>query len=133
VAEIESVSLRRGACYGPCPIYQVTLRRDGTATWHGDTFSQRLGDYRGEVFEEDFVKLAGFIEQSGFFEWADRYEVEVTDNPEYELEVERGDERRKVVQYATDEPRDFWTIATLIDGLCFGIEWVPQVNEVQPT
>lgn len=125
VTETVSVSLRRGACYGPCPIYQVTLRRDGAAIWHGEAFTPRIGDYRGQISEDDFANLADFIDRCGFHTWSDRYEIEVTDNPEDEIEVIRDGESKKVVQYATDEPRDFWTIATLIDGICFGVEWTP--------
>lgn len=121
-----SVSLRRGPCFGTCPTYQVTLRRDGAAIWHGGTFSPRIGDYQGRVSESDFAKLANFTEGCGFYTWSDRYETDVTDNPEYELETIRGSETKKVVQYATDEPGDFWTIATLVDGICFGVEWTPK-------
>ena len=78
---------------------------------------------KGRVSESDFAKLANFIEGCGFYTWSDRYETDVTDNPEYELETIRGSETKKVVQYATDEPGDFWTIATLVDGICFGVEW----------
>lgn len=48
----------------------------------------------------------------------------MTDNPTYELEVQRGRDRRKVVQYASDEPPDFWVIAALVDSIASRIEWV---------
>jgi hypothetical protein len=102
----------------------VTLKRDGSAHWRGEAFT-RLGSYRGELFEGDFENLAAFIERSGFFDWADRYAEEVTDNAEYALEVVRHGRTKRVEQYATDEPRDFWTIATLVDGVASLIEWVP--------
>src|SRR6185503_5111354 len=35
-AEITSVKLERGACFGRCPVYDVTLAADGTAVWNGD-------------------------------------------------------------------------------------------------
>lgn len=124
MSSIEAITLRRGECYGPCPVYSVTLRRDGSAIWRGEAFTSRLGSYPGEVFEGDFENLAAFIERCGFFDWADRYAEEVTDNPEYVLEVVRQGTTKRVVQYATEEPQDFWTIATLIDGVASLIEWM---------
>jgi hypothetical protein len=126
MTSIEAVTLRRGACYGPCPVYSITLRRDGLATWRGEAFISRLGSHQGEVFEGEFENLAALIERCGFFDWADRYAEDVTDNPEYVLEVARQGKAKRVVQYATDEPQDFWTIATVIDGVASLIEWQPE-------
>jgi hypothetical protein len=120
---IEAVTLRRGACFGPCPIYTVTLRRDGTAQWFGERFVSRLGRFTGEVYEADFERLCRVIEEVGFFSWSDRYAEEVTDASEDELEVLTDGESKRVIQYATDEPPEFWVIATLVDGIASGIEW----------
>lgn len=112
--------------YGPCPVYSVKLGRDGSASWRGEAFTSRLGFYRGEIFEGDFENLAALIERLGFFDWGERYAEDLTDNPECVLEVVRRGMSKRVVQYATDEPPDFWTIATLIDGVASLIEWVPE-------
>lgn len=128
VAQITAVTLRRGGCYGQCPIYDVTLRRNGKATWHGEMFTDRIGDYRGEVDEYAFRPLAGFIERCGFFDWRDEYSIEVTDNPTYELEVTRNRTKKTVSQYGTDEPLDFWVIAALIDGIAGRMAWKPKTT-----
>jgi len=48
----------------------------------------------------------------------------VTDNPTYELEVVRDGDRKRVVQYAIDEPPDFWVVAAIVDSIASSIEWV---------
>jgi hypothetical protein len=120
---IDSVRLSRGMCYGTCPVYEVIFSRDGTASWHGDAFTQRLGAFEGSVAEDDFERLARFIERTGFFGWNDEYVAPVTDNPTYELEVVRAGHGKRVVQYATDEPPDFWVIAALVDAIAATIDW----------
>lgn len=82
--------------------------------------------FQWKVFEGDFERLAGFIDEAGFFDWGDRYEFDVTDNPEYELVVIRDGVKKGVVQYATDDPPGFWTIATLIDGIASQIDWTKE-------
>uniref|UniRef100_UPI0038D014C2 DUF6438 domain-containing protein n=1 Tax=Oleomonas cavernae TaxID=2320859 RepID=UPI0038D014C2 len=42
------ITLRRGSCYGPCPIYGVTIRGTGDVTWSGYRYVAFAGtlDYR---------------------------------------------------------------------------------------
>lgn len=116
-AEISAVTLRRGACFGTCPIYQVRLDSDGTVTWEGERFVERLGRYSGQIDAADFSRLAGFIRRANFFEWEPEYAGNVTDLPDYDLTVAAGSQVRTVRQNGIDEPPDFWVIAALVDGL----------------
>jgi hypothetical protein len=125
VAGIDSISLSRGPCYGTCPVYRVTLRSDGTVIWEGERFVQPIGRHVGRVDPAHFEHLARLTESSGFFEWRDEYAEPVTDHPANTIEVHRGNDLKRVVQYATDEPPGFWTIATLIDGIALHGGWQP--------
>ena len=51
---------------GTCPVYSVTLRQDGTASWHGEIFTDPLGDAVAYIDGPDFHALAEFVERSGF-------------------------------------------------------------------
>ena len=121
--EITSITLRRGACFGTCPIYEVTLRADGTASWDGERFVDRLGQYTGEVDRNDYGRLAAFVQRAGFFDWDPEYLADVTDLPDYVLTVEAGGQSTSVRQNGTDEPPDFWVIAALVDHQADAIEW----------
>lgn len=125
---IEEVTLQRGACYGACPIYEVTLRRDGSAAWLGEAFTPRTGEYAGRIRTYEFARLADFIERCRFFDWKDEYSEPVTDNPTFVLQVSRGRKVKRVRQYATDEPPDFWVVAELVDALANDIEWTPSTR-----
>ena len=39
----ESITYETGACFGTCPVYSVTVRSDGTGTFHGERFTQVTG------------------------------------------------------------------------------------------
>jgi hypothetical protein len=138
--EITSVTLRRGPCFGACPVYEVRLGSDGTATWDGERFVERLGRFRGEVDGNDFAHLAGFVERSGFFHWDSEYVGHVSDLPDYRLTVESAGGTKSVRQNGVDEPADFWVIAALVDGIAAAIDWTPlptggdqAVAQPQPT
>jgi Domain of unknown function (DUF6438) len=123
-AEITSISLERGACFGTCPIYKVTLRSDGTATWEGERFVDRIGEYQAQIDVNDYGRLADFVERAGFLEWNDEYVVEnIADLPNYYLTVVADGTTKTVHQYGKDEPPDFWVIASLVDLLADRAEW----------
>lgn len=124
---VTSVTLRRGPCFGTCPIYEVTLTADGSATWEGERFVDRLGRFQGQVDVNDFRRLARFIERAGFFGWAPEYLGNVTDLPDYFLTVVTdggaGGQTKTVRQNGVDEPPDFWVIAAVVDGLAEAVTW----------
>lgn len=127
---ITTVRLSRGACFGRCPIYAVTLGADGTAIWNGERFVERLGRYQGEVDVNELARLLAFVERAGFFDWDDEYVSGVTDAPDYILTVESDWATKSVRQNASEEPPDFWVIAALVDGLTERIDW--QAAETPP-
>jgi Domain of unknown function (DUF6438) len=123
-AQITSISLERGACFGSCPIYKVTLRSDGTATYDGERFVDRIGEYQAQIDLNDYSRLAGFVERAGFLEWNDEYVNEnITDLPNYYLTVVADGATKTVHQYGVDEPPDFWVIAALVDFLADRTDW----------
>lgn len=123
--EITAITLRRGACRGFCPVYEVTVQADGRATWNGERFVDRTGPFEGEVDPGDYGRVAAFVARTGFFEWDPEFVSGVTDAPDFQLAVVRGAETTSVRQNGTDEPPDFWVIAALVDGLADAIDWQP--------
>jgi hypothetical protein len=121
--EISSITLRRGPCFGTCPVYEVTLRSDGLATWDGERFVQRVGRYTGEIGLEEYGRLARFVHRAGFFRWEDEYVTNVADLPDYFLTGGVSRAFKTVRQNGTDEPPDFWVIATLVDALAATVHW----------
>ncbi len=121
--QITAVTLRRGGSRGFFPAYEVTLRADGSADWNGERFVLRIGRFYGQFDVRNFAKLAMFVERVGFFGWKDEYSGGGTDAPDYELVVAAGMRTKRVRQNATDEPPDFWVMATVVDGLGAAIDW----------
>lgn len=122
-AEITSITLRRGPCFGSCPVYEIALAADGTATWNGERFVERLGRYQGQVDLNDYGRLARFMQRAGFLDWAPEYLANVTDLPDYFLSVVAGGQTKTVRQNGVDEPADFWVIATVVDCLAAAVDW----------
>jgi len=64
---------RSGHCGGPCPIYSVTLRKDGTAIYTGYENVTRLGTHHGKIHGYYFFRLARLLDSEGFFQMKNAY------------------------------------------------------------
>src|SRR2546429_9295377 len=65
--EVLEVSMRRTACLGRCPIYDLTLTRVGPATYNGVMLGAGTGSYRASVDPAAFPRLAQLLVRGGFF------------------------------------------------------------------
>lgn len=55
--EVSSVAMRRGACFGRCPEYTLTIRRDGTVIYNGTRNAPSLGTFEKNIGTEEAAKL----------------------------------------------------------------------------
>jgi Domain of unknown function (DUF6438) len=116
--QITEITLERTACFGTCPIYKVTLRRDGTISYNGRRFVELEGAYEGKVY--GFDRLAQLILSSGYFNLKDNYSINATDLPSTITSVVRSGKRKTITNYGDSGPVELWGIEMAIDGMLKG-------------
>jgi hypothetical protein len=116
--QITEVTLERTACFGACPMYKVTLRRDGTISYNGRRFVELQGAYEGKV--HGFDRLAQLILSSGYFNLKDDYAINATDLPSAITSVVRAGKRKTITNYGDAGPVELWGIEMAIDGMLRG-------------
>jgi hypothetical protein len=121
--EITEITLERTPCFGTCPVYKVTLRRDGTALYEGVAYVAREGRYRGTIGAPLFDRLARMAVEKGYFGLRGRYAVPVTDHPSVITSVLRGGTRKSVDHYANAGPAALKALETAIDAAAREIRW----------
>jgi hypothetical protein len=119
--QITEITLERTACFGTCPMYKLTLMRDGTATYTGRRFVERVGTYKGKFY--GFERLAQLVEARGYFNLRDDYSAPITDMPSTVTSVVRAGQRKTVNNYADTGPVELWGIEKAIDGMVANIKW----------
>lgn len=122
---ITEITLERMGCFhGTCPVYQVSLRKDGTATYTGKKYVERIGQYRGKIYTHQFERLARWLELQGYFKLQKNYAEGMSDAEESITSVVRGDIRKTVYTRNTeDHPIELWGINAAIDDVVAHIEW----------
>src|ERR1035441_2988653 len=84
---VSEVTVERHGCFGGCPIYTLTLRRQGVSTYMG-TSGPRRGLYLGKLlWGGDFDQLSKAISYVRFFELPDEVGPVVIDAQEVVVRV----------------------------------------------
>jgi|SRR4051812_44991309 hypothetical protein len=129
--QIGSITLERTSCYGTCPIYMVTVRRDGTVTYDGKQFVKVTGHRSRKISAEQFQELAHEIQRIGFFSFKDRYSSKknpdgsmevVTDQPTRITTVRAGEFHKRVENYYGG-PESLARLEKLIDKITGSSAW----------
>jgi len=110
-------------CEGRCPVYQVVLRKDGSASYEGTRYAERKGNYRATGTTYYFIQLAKLIENSRFREFQDTYGPGGTDEGLVITSVADGASRKTVTDYGSHGPIELWAIEMAIAGSVAQIDW----------
>ncbi len=70
------ISLRKTACFGDCPVYDVSIDKFGQVTYNGIKFVNELGERTFKLSEEEFEQLNTYISEKDFSTFKNIY-----DNP----------------------------------------------------
>lgn len=102
------ITLERSACFGPCPIYTLSIQGDGTVTYDGKRFVKVEGRRTYKIPKSDVKKLVEQFYKIGYFSLKDEYtQVEnpdgtvtvVTDLPTHTTSIAIGGRKKRVVNY----------------------------------
>ena len=129
--QIDAITLERTSCFGTCPVYKVTVRRDGSVAYDGKQFVRVTGHRTHKIPAEQFQKLAREIQRIGFFNLKDKYSSKenpdgsievVTDQPSRITTVRAGKLHKRVENYYGG-PESLTRLETLIDTLAGSSAW----------
>ncbi len=96
-------TLQRTACYGRCPIYKVTVLRDGTVRWEGERFVKTTGAATAKLSASALAELAKAFARADFFALADKYtRYDVTDGPSAIVSFDDGKRKKTIEHYHGD-------------------------------
>ncbi len=122
------ISIDRSACFGSCPVYSMTLRGDGYASYIGKMHVDRIGHYRAKVDEQTLQFLAAELKRIDYFAMKDNYDAMVTDVPTITVNCTLNDSTKTIVDRfgAPTELREF---ENTLDSVAKTIKWMKVAAE----
>jgi hypothetical protein len=67
------ITLERGACFGTCPIYKVSVASDGKVTFEGLNYTKTKGKATARIKTKAFQQLVKEFERIKYFSLDDKY------------------------------------------------------------
>ncbi len=120
-------SLKRTACYGSCPVFQVEIWSDGRAVWQGERHVARVGIYSAQVSAEWIAELLQEGLRAGFFHLANHYPANgraVPDLPETIMMLRKGQRVQRIVDNA-DAPIALLQFERYWQEKVEALPWIP--------
>src|SRR4051794_20123419 len=121
------ITLERGGCFGPCPVYVVSIDGDGNVTYKGKQFVAVKGTREGKASLQDVAALLRAFDAVDFESLRDDYHARITDYPTYIVTLSRNGHTKHVTDYAglaDGMPRAVSDIEEQIDRIAHTEQWV---------
>ncbi len=102
------IKLERTSCFGPCPVYSVTIDATGSVTYEGKKFVRVGGRQSDQIPVSQVAELVATVDRVRLFELNDEYRVirnpdgtttMVTDLPTTFVTVTMGGRSKRVEDY----------------------------------
>ncbi len=61
-ADLQSITYSTSPCFGACPVYAVTVTRDGRGNWEGQRYVAAMGDRAFAATPQQFAAFAAALE-----------------------------------------------------------------------
>lgn len=115
----------RGACFGMCPIFELTVMKDGRAIYLGKNHVDRIGRYQAMVSYTDVQQVLTKANEIGYFELKSEYDNEnVHDLPDIITGIAHDGKLHRV-RNRYKGPAALRMLYTEIDSLIERQNWKP--------
>jgi hypothetical protein len=102
---IRKITLQRTPCYGPCPVYRVTVFGTGEVEYFGEAHVAKAGAHRWMISQRRLDRLAKAFESARYSRLEDAYTSrELTDAPGCLTSIEYEDGSSKSIDHYHGDP-----------------------------
>ena len=123
--DISQIKFKAAACYGECPIFEMTIASDGTAKYNAIKFNKLEGQFQSIIKKPQLDSLIKLIEKSNFLSLNKKYSTDWTDLPTYTLTISLKDGQSKTIEdYGLGGPEKLQNVFRQIFSLRESQDWL---------
>jgi hypothetical protein len=129
---ITKIELERTRCFGSCPVYKLSISRNGEIVYHGIKFVKIIDIKKSRINTRDFEKIVKKIYKINFFNLKDEYRYKenpdgsrtgVADRPSTIITVYKRNRKKRILNYFGG-PLELEELAKLIDKISNVEKWI---------
>jgi hypothetical protein len=125
-------TIERTECLGWCPVYKLTVYRDGAVEYEGERYVKTKGKATGSLGAGKLSALDALFQQHGYLALADKYtDYEVTDAPSVTTSYSRDGHTKRIEHYLGDgkAPKELGEVEEGIDRIVGVEQWIGTEQE----
>ena len=97
-------SIKRTACYGRCPIYELSVFRDGKVEYTGERFVKTTGAATWQITAADVAAIDALFASAHYLDMKDAYRsYNMTDMPSTITSYQLGNRKKRIQHYLGDD------------------------------
>ena len=116
INDSDYVTLRRTACYGTCPVYEVQIFANGKVVYTGERFVANVGIYNAQISTSTAQSLFLKISAYNWNSFPDKYPIDNYDFPQFHLHFSNASVS-KTIQANTNADEKLIALSQEIDLL----------------
>ena len=118
-------SIERTACFGSCPVYKISIYKDGYVLYQGRQFVEKKGAYKSTLSPEQLEEIKNTASRLGYFEMEDEYvNPALTDFPSCITTLKVNGQRKKIRLYSEAPPEKLVEFQNYLDSLFVDANWI---------
>lgn len=124
---IEKVEFSAGPCFGACPIFEMKIDGNGSAELDAKRFNDITGQFKAMIKKPQMDSLVMLIDKANILSLSDKFSVQITDMPSYNLSVRFKDGKFKTIaDYGPSGPQELKDVYQFIATLRKSQNWQKQ-------
>ena len=122
------IQMTRGACFGPCPIYTITVYEGGYAALNARNFTEREGNYHKQLSKKEYNTLVEAFESAPFSSLLEEYPSEIVDLAKITLKYRGKDGHLKVSRGSDPRPKEHMLLQNKMEALYASKDWIKDTD-----
>jgi hypothetical protein len=110
---IDSIIFKTGYCFGSCPVFTISIDKNGNATYLAETYNPKMGTFSATISHEKLNEIVDLVNYLAVENLNNDYQVSWTDSQTSWLRIRFSDGHYK-------EIRDYGMIGTFGLRLIYG-------------
>jgi len=95
----EKIVFRTSRCFGECPVFEMTVNSDRTATYNAVLYNEKTGGFTGTIPEKDFEELLLFLKYLQIDKIKNSYSVNQRDAQTARIEISYNGKSKTINDY----------------------------------
>lgn len=138
VDDLSSVefSLKRTACFGSCPLYEVRIAGDGVVTYLGHGWVAVEGKHTDRISARAVEGLLEAFRKADFYSLDDRYALTASDAPTFIVGLKIGSAAKTVTDYLGEQVGMSHAVSALendLDATAESAKWLQGNSKTVPS